>query len=1142
LQPIAIVGASCRFPGANGPEEFWRLLREGRNAVGTVSKERWDPDASFDPDPTARVNVATRFGGFVDSIREFDCAFFGISPREAADMDPQQRLLLETAYEAFEDAGIPMDAVAGSKTAVYVGIGPGDYGRMCVQPGQDIGAHYVTGNFLSTAVDRLAYFFDLRGPTMAVDTACSSSLISLHLACRSVDSGEADLALAGGVNAILSPALSISLAKAGMLSPTGRCRAFDAAADGYVRGEGAGFLVLKPLEQAVADQDRVYAVIRGTAVRQGGRRNGLTAPDGWGQEAVMRAAWEASGMSPAEADYVEAQGNGTLLGDAIEGNTLGKVFGARNGRGPCRIGSVKTNIGHLETAAGVASLLKVALMLWNAELLPSLYPEKPNPHVSFEKLGIAVQDRVEKWPEQASGMRLAGVSSFGMGGTFAHVCVSSPGISREEPQVEDSEVQALAMLLSARHPEALKQFVRETARLLDNSDSNRVRDLCRASALRRTHHDYRVAFTGDSGNTLAREMDRWLNEPGTPLTKSTPRRKLVALIPGRGECNRDSGRSEHIQGIGSTPCVLGILKGWGVEPFRTYRLINGEIFADSASTSAIPIEEFKKNGNDFLDLTPDKFLSRSDLAADAVLAANFGTQRAQTNALQICSELYRRGYAIPWRRIFPGGARQVSLPRYPWQHQVCWRESLNSVTTAAPTPEPRATVPGASNGSVQGVLARVTGVPLQKIQPEASPSDLGIDSLMTLELQEELKRTLGVQLSTEALVGVKSVGELELLCQANGITSSTEPRRNAAARSTVIREVALSDYAQIMALLSRNGLETRTREQWEHLWVNNPVYKKLDKWGMGWVVQNSGRIVGYLGTIPVSWQLHGREILGASLYAFSLDVAHRGQGLLLLNRLLECRGAEYFVGSTANANSSKVLDRLGIERVPVGDWENSAFWITDYPGFANSFITRKRWPASLASFASLALRANDTLRKVASPEPKHPLHRQENFEHGFQDFWQELQYAYPDRFLATRSAEILEWHFKDSLRQGRTWVVSHSVNSRILAYAVFQRQDNREVGLKKMRLVDWQCLPGSEGVLESALAWALNECRSQGVHMLEAFGFRPDKQKIIEDLAPHRRKLSAWTYFHKVSSPLLQEQLQQFGVWDPSPFDGDASL
>ena len=210
-----------------------------------------------------------------------------------------------------------MEALAGSQTAVYVGIGPGDYGRMCAQPWESVTAHYVTGNFLSTAVDRISYFFDLRGPAMAIDTACSSSLVSLHLACRSLESGEADLALAGGVNALLAPTLSISLAKAGALSPTGQCRSFDAQADGYVRGEGCGFVVLKKLDQAVKDGDRIYAVVRGTAVRQGGRRNGLTAPGGWGEEAVMKAAWQAATMSPVEADYVEVQGTGTLLGDAI---------------------------------------------------------------------------------------------------------------------------------------------------------------------------------------------------------------------------------------------------------------------------------------------------------------------------------------------------------------------------------------------------------------------------------------------------------------------------------------------------------------------------------------------------------------------------------------------------------------------------------------------------------------------------------------------------------------------------------------------------------------------------------------------------------------------------------------------------------
>jgi len=1144
LQPIAIIGASCRFPGASGLDEFWRLLREGRNAVRTVTKDRWDPEARFDPDPAARVNVATRHGGFIEGIREFDCGFFGISPREAADMDPQQRLLLETAYEAFEDAGVPMDALAGSRTAVYVGIGPGDYGRMCVQPGQEIGAHYVTGNFLSTAVDRLAYFFDLRGPTMAVDTACSSSLVSVHLACRSLACGEADLALAGGVNALLSPALSISLAKAGMLSLNGQCKAFDADADGYVRGEGAGFLALKRLDEAIADRDRIYAVIRGSAVRQGGRRNGLTAPDGWGQEAVMRAAWQESGVVPSDADYVEAQGTGTLLGDAIEGNTLGKVFGPRDGRRPCRIGSVKTNIGHLETAAGVASLVKVALMMSHGEFVPSLYADKPNPHVNFGKLGLTIQKQVEVWSTSSPSPRFAGVSSFGMGGTFAHVCLSSADHAGQQSLSGDLEPSEFVLPLSARQPEALRELVRHTARLLETANTHKLADLCRVGAVRRTHLEYRIAFAGQSGSDLSRRMDRWLQDAGNEFVKANARRKLVAVLPG-GE-GAQSGPDSNPAETGARPqcsCpagVLEILEQWGVRPARIFRAMQSCTFVDALSgQSTNELEELKRAGNDFLDFTPENWLSGLDAGRGAVLACACSPEAARAVALRTAAELYQRGYPIAWRKVYPGPTRQENLPRYPWQHEVCWRESLNSERVASPKREVAKPSVAPRKGSVQAVLARVTGLPVEKILLEASPNELGIDSLMTLELQEELKREFGVLLPVETLVQVNSVWELELALQQG---SKADESTSATLRSTSIRQAVLRDYEQITALLARNGLETRSREEWQHLWIDNPVYRNLQTWPMGWIVEDGAEIVGYLGMIPVSYHFKGREVLAASLHAFSLDAAHRGQGLLLLNRLQECPGAEYFVGSTANANSSKLLDRLGIERVPVGDWENSAFWIINYEGFTGSFLSRKRWPASLAGLASFALRSNDKLLRSSWPEQKHCLQRQTAFDERFDVFWQELQKSQPERFLATRSRETLDWHFKFSLSKNRTWVVTHEVHSRLVAYGIFQRQDNREVNLKKIRLIDWQCLPGAESTLGSMLGWALGECRSQGMHMLEAFGFRPDKQKRIDRLAPHRRKLSSWTYFHKLSSPALQRELQDPEVWDPSPFDGDASL
>ena len=1170
MQPIAIIGASCRFPGATGLEEFWQLLREGRNAVGMVPKDRWDAGAAFDANPASPLNVAIRHGAFIESIREFDSAFFGITPREGAAMDPQQRLLLETAYEAFEDAGISMETLAGSKTGVFVGIGPGDYGRMGARLGQEIDAHYVTGNFLSTAVDRVAYFFDLRGPTMAVDTACSSSLVSLHLACRSLDSGDTDLALAGGVNALLAPTLSVSLAKAGALSPTGRCRSFDADADGYVRGEGAGFVTLKRLEEAVAAGDRIYAVIRGTAVMQGGRRNGLTAPGGWGQEAAMKAAWQASGVSPTQAAYVEAQGTGTLMGDAIEGNALGKVFGPRNRDGLCRIGSVKTNIGHLETAAGVASLIKVGLMISHGEFVPSLYPQKPNPHVNLEKLGLTAKIDNEVWPATPTAPRAAGVSAFGLGGTYAHVCLTSVEPPSAGAELESPPERGFLIPVSARHPDALRTLVEETARLFANADPLNALEYCRAAALRRTHLEYRVAFAGLSAADVSIAMADWLKRSNADLTKGSARRRLVVLIPeideyrnGVAACAtlevRGAPGREQNQNLTSSLALLQLLKHWGVLVSTQYSFADGRVMARTdASTaadgpgSAIELEDLRRAGNDFLDLTREKFLGRLlPLARGGSVLTGFSEDEpALLTPLRLAAELYRLGYPLAWGEVYPGAVKQVRLPRYPWQHQVCWREFVGSISDAAPTPV--FTPPGAtSDSNLQSVLARLTGRPLHEIRPDASPSDLGIDSLMTLELQEELRRISGRLLPVESLVRVKSVRDLELLLRnetgdtspQSGTDSTAARRTGALPPATEVREASLAEYEKIAALIYRNGLDTKIREEWEHLWVNNPVYKRVENWPIGWVAQDGGEIVGFLGNIPVSYHFKGREVLASSLHAFSLDVSHRGHGLILLNRLLQSPPeVEYFVGTTANANSSKVLDRLGVGRIPVGDWENSAFWITNYDGFVTSAAVRKGWPGSLAGSASLGLRMYDKLSKTSWPRQNHQLHRQARFDERFDVFWQELQQAYPNRFLATRSREILDWHFKFSLAQNRAWIVTHEVGGRILAYAIFHRQDHREINLKRVRLVDCQTLPESADALPSLLAWGLEQCRDQGIHMLEAFGFRPDKQQAIDRLAPRRRRLPSWTYFHKTSSPSLQLEMQDPQIWDPSQFDGDASL
>ena len=400
-EPIAIIGIGCRFPGSNSPEQFWQSLRDGVDAITEVPADRFEVNRVYDSDPVVPGKINTRWGGFVDQVDQFDPQFFGISPREAARMDPQQRLLLEVAWEALEDAGQVGEKLAGSQTGVFVGISNNDYGRTQFSDLSRIDAYAGTGNALSIAANRISYSFDFRGPSIAIDTACSSSLVAVHLACSSLRNGESTLAVAGGVNLILSPAITMNFTKAGVMALDGRCKTFDAGANGYVRSEGAGLVVLKALSRALADGDPIYAVIRGSAVNQDGRSNGLMAPNPLAQEAVLREAYRKAGVSPGDVQYVEAHGTGTLLGDPIEARALGRVLAEGRVAGQlCAIGSVKTNIGHCEAAAGVAGLIKVALALKHAEIPGNLHFQEPNPHIPFDELPLRVQTKLSPWPSR----------------------------------------------------------------------------------------------------------------------------------------------------------------------------------------------------------------------------------------------------------------------------------------------------------------------------------------------------------------------------------------------------------------------------------------------------------------------------------------------------------------------------------------------------------------------------------------------------------------------------------------------------------------------------------------------------------------------------------------------------------------------
>ncbi len=496
-QPVAIVGIGCRFPGAGSPEAFWRLLRDGIDAVGEVPPDRWPVEEYYHPEPRRAGKMSSRWGGFLDGVDGFDPYFFGISPREAERMDPQQRLLLEVTWEALEDAGIPPQSLAGSATGVWVGIGMSDYSRWLFEDGALSDAYAGTGGALSIAANRLSFFLDLRGPSLAVDSACSASLVAVERACRSLWRGETDLALAGGVNLILAPEVTVNFSQAGFLAPDGRSKAFDARADGYVRSEGAGVVVLKPLSRAQADGDPIYAVVLGGAVNQDGRSNGLTAPNPQAQERLILTACRDAGVDPRAIRAVEAHGTGTALGDPIEAQALGAARGARReSEPPCSLGSVKTNLGHLETAAGIAGLIKMALCLRHRRLVPSLHFEEPNPRIDFDALGLSVQTQEAPW-ESDGGPRLAGVSSFGFGGTNAHVILREAPVSTQPEVLGDDPRREDLVVLSAQDPQALRQRARDLRAALASGDGSPkeglLRDLSWTTARRRSHLDHRLA-------------------------------------------------------------------------------------------------------------------------------------------------------------------------------------------------------------------------------------------------------------------------------------------------------------------------------------------------------------------------------------------------------------------------------------------------------------------------------------------------------------------------------------------------------------------------------------------------------------------------------------------------------------------------
>jgi 3-oxoacyl-[acyl-carrier-protein] synthase II len=712
-EPIAIIGMGCRFPGASNPRAFWELLQEGGDAVREIPADRWDASVFHEPDPVTPEMTSSRNAGLIDSVDGFDWRAFRIPPREARYMDPQHRLLLEVAWEALEDAGLPFEEVAGSRTGVYIAIMWNDYLRLQSRDASRINGYSATGNGFAFAANRISYAFDLRGPSVAMDCACAGSLASLHAACQSLWLGETTMALAGGVNLILSPDVNIMLTKAGVLSSEGRCMTLDARADGFVRGEGAGVVVLKPYSQVNAS-DRVYGLVRGSAVSHNGHNEWIMAASPAGQEMALTDAYRAAGVDPAAVDYVELHGTGLPKGDPIEANVLGKVVGTRPGRKhPCAIGSVKSNIGHLDSAAGIAGVIKVALAFQNERIPPTIHLEEVNPDIHLEELGLTAQRALGSWPS-STRPPLAGVTAISMSGVNAHVVLEGPD-TRIRTQTERPWVEgALVLPLSAPSPEALLSLVNALRHQLTDDDrggDSSLRDICFTAGVRRSHHAHRLALVVGPQSLLVDTLQNVLvGQPGSGVFSS------------ESPPDEEDIRPELIEVIGR--CL------------RT---------RDSAGT---------------------------------VIPSSVGEDQEPSLLLEALGVLYVRGHAVDWQALYPSGGRCVDFPTTPWMRERLWLDWLDTPDRAlrvesegqpghapalaqllseAPTNERWDLL----HAHVRARIAGVLGIDQPHLlKPQQGFFDIGMNSLSAVELVSALQIDVGQSLPATLAFEYPSIDEL----------------------------------------------------------------------------------------------------------------------------------------------------------------------------------------------------------------------------------------------------------------------------------------------------------------------------------------------------------------------------------------------
>jgi 3-oxoacyl-[acyl-carrier-protein] synthase II len=657
-EPIAVVGMGCRFPGANNPEEFWQLLQEGKDAITSIPDERWHELNGFSAvDTSGRTCPAfPRLGGFVPYLREFDPSFFRIAPKEAVSIDPQQRLLLEVSWSALENAAIAADLVQGSQTGVFIGIAAVDYWHQLLSRNNaEIDAYLTTGNTHSLASGRISHFFDFIGPSISLDTACSSSLVAVHLALKSLRDRECNMALAGGVNRLISPKVSINFTQAKMLSPDGKCKTFDESANGFVRSEGCGIVVLKRLSDAIADRDQIRAILLGSATNQDGRTSSITTPSSLSQQAVIKQALVNSQVAASQVSYLETHGTGTSLGDAIELEALSQVF--KNNE-ELILGAVKTNVGHLESAAGIVSLIKTVLALENHFIPANLHLKQPNSKVEWQKLPFKLPQKAIAW-QSTTLPRIAGISSFGFSGTNAHLVVQEA--NREMGKWGNGEVlkdtashigrwgdgkqDSYLFTLSAKSSKALEQLAGSYVEYLQAHPDILIEDICHTVNLGRSHFNYRLAISVISPADLQTKLIQYLAQD---LAQET----TADLWQGKTNLNQ------------------------GTKLALTFKPENQELQELITSTVDSPVVDF-----DLADIY-------WEIAEEQTLNSNHDRNQVKViyspiklhgNNWQVLikglAQLYILGANINWQVLNDySEGKKISLPTYPFQRATYWLE------------------------------------------------------------------------------------------------------------------------------------------------------------------------------------------------------------------------------------------------------------------------------------------------------------------------------------------------------------------------------------------------------------------------------------------------------------------------------------